>query len=104
MNTLIPKTLFLTLFIPAAFAENNDYPPAGSYGFDWLDPLSAQCRQITGADIRSFKSCYFEKEGGSFGLEYPYYSCRVNDEIEFVVYLSESACIEAKETMDANAL
>lgn len=100
----LKQVIFLLIWgVSPTFAGNDTLPPVGSYGFDWLHPESAQCKQMTRKDIDKFKGCKYEKQGGSFGLDLPYYFCAVNEDIEYFVYLTKANCREAKETMEANA-
>lgn len=95
--------LALALLTPLAQAAEAA-PPIGQYGFDWLHPDSARCIQVTEKNKAQFQHCQFHPEGGSFGLtSLPYYTCTVSKKVEYMVYKSKAACIEAKETMEANA-
>jgi len=80
-------------------ASDSTLPPAGSYGFNWLDPAS-QCREISAADIAKFKHC--EASTNAFGLDLPSRACKVDADTEFMVYATAADCQQALETMQAN--
>jgi len=91
---LLPVLAFAN---PAADAR----PKAGSYGFNWLAPAKAACRQITDKDIASFKEC--KDSENAFGIDLPSKACRVDKKVEFIVYDTKEHCQEGLETMQANA-
>jgi hypothetical protein len=77
-------------------------PIVGSYGFNWLKPKTTKCRKIMQSDIRTYKSCEISRQG--FGGEIrPTHVCSVNDENEWIIYVSNSQCQSEFETMQANA-
>ena len=80
-------------------ASDSSLPPAGSYGFNWLDPAS-ECREITAADIAKFKHC--EASTNAIGQDLPAHACKVDADTEIMVYASAAQCQEALETMQAN--
>ena len=75
-------------------------PPPGSYGFNWLDPESSTCRQLTDEDLAAFKKCTPGKN--AFGLDIDSLACTVNAKIEMIVYSTEAQCQQGFEAMQAN--
>jgi|SRR5436190_1572565 len=98
---MIAKSMLLLVLVSAAGATAADSrPPAGSYGFDWLDPEGARCREITGEDLAKFKTC--EASANGFGLDLESRRCTVDEDSEFMVYATRAQCQQALETMQAN--
>lgn len=92
--------------VPLALSLNvsaKEFSVSGSYGFDWLKPESAKCRVLSPDQVAKFSQCEFTVEGIAFGLTSSHHTCVGSDRSEFLVYESEASCIEALETMNANA-
>jgi hypothetical protein len=87
----------------AASPGDSTSPSVGSYGFDWLHPAKAKCAAVTPKNNATFVACEHKPEGGAFGLSIPYFVCHPKKGTEFLVYATKDQCIEAKETMEANA-
>ena len=93
-------TALLALVVsPAGAAE---FAVAGAYGFDWLQPKSAQCRRITPERATRFGTCEFA-DSGAFGLPLAHHTCRAGRRSEYIVLKTLAHCTEALETMRANA-
>jgi hypothetical protein len=101
---IIHKIIFIAalLFASAAYAEKQNLPPLGSYGFDWLNPDKAQCQKITPHLINKFLSCEYKNPGG-FGLGNPSHKCRISNKSEYIVFSDKAKCMDELETMKANA-
>ena len=93
--------LSLVLLAATGGSASDSFPKAGSYAFNWLDPENAACRMLDDADIADMKSC--AASANAFGIDLPSQACRVNEEVEFIVYDTKAHCQEALETMQANA-
>jgi hypothetical protein len=100
MRRLLFVPLFLIGCLPSAFSA--EHSVVGGYGFDWLKPMTAQCKLITQKDAERFKKCELSRTD-AFGLPLVFHQCRVNDRSEFFIYSSLANCLEAFETMQANA-
>ena len=74
-------------------------PPAGSYGFNWLEPASP-CRELGAEDLASASHC--EATANAFGIELQSHTCKVSATVEWVVYDTAEHCQQAWETMQAN--
>jgi hypothetical protein len=99
---MVPKlVLSLVLLSAAGSAAPDGMPKAGSYGFDWLDPDNAACREITDKDIAAMKSC--ADSANAFGIDLPSKACRVDEKVELIVYDTKEHCQQGLETMQANA-
>ena len=103
MKTIF-KITFLSalLFASVGYAEKQNFPPSGSYGFDWLSPDKAKCQQITPGLINKFRSCEYKNPGG-FGLGNPSHKCRISKKSEYIVFSDRAMCVDELETMKANA-
>jgi hypothetical protein len=99
---MVPKlVLSLVLLAAAGSAAPDGMPTAGNYGFNWLDPDNAACREITDEDIAGMKSC--ADSANAFGIDLPSKACRVDDKLELIVYDTREHCQQGLETMQANA-
>jgi hypothetical protein len=98
------KTTFIAALLIAsvAYAEKQNLPPLGSYGFDWLRPDKAHCQKITPELVKKFRGCEYENPGG-FGLGNPSHKCRVSKKSEYIVFTDKAECMDELETMKANA-
>jgi hypothetical protein len=96
----IPLKLFRQKCQPG-IAASGSMPKPGSYGFDWLNPESAQCREISAKDISSMKQC--TDSPNAFGVDIPSKACRVDEKVELIVYATKEQCQQGLETMQANA-
>ena len=101
---IIHKITFISalLFASVTYAEIQNLPPLGSYGFDWLSPDKAQCQKITPQLAKKFRSCEYANPGG-FGLGNPSHKCRISNKSEYIVFSDRAKCMEELETMKANA-
>ena len=90
------------LFASVGYAEKQNHPPLGSYGFDWLSPDKAQCQKVTPELLKKFHSCEYKNPGG-FGLGNPSHKCRISTKSEYIVFPDKAKCIDELETMKANA-
>ena len=88
----------LLLSASAATAAGH-LPPAGSYGFNWLDPKS-QCRKLTDKDLAKVSKCTVT--ANAFGLDLESHACRVSAHVELIIYKTAPQCQQALETMQAN--
>jgi hypothetical protein len=99
---MVTKIALSLVLAAAAGAKSSDsMPKPGSYGFDWLSPESAECRELTDKDIAGMKEC--TDSANAFGLDVPSKACRVDDKVELIVYETAAQCQEGLETMRANA-
>jgi hypothetical protein len=98
---LAKLVLSLALLAAAGSSASDSLPKAGSYGFNWLDPESAECREISVKDIAAMKSC--TGATNAFGIDLPSKACRVDDQVELIVYDTREHCQQGLETMQANA-
>ena len=89
----------LLLLAAAAGAKGDARPPAGSHGFNWLEPGSP-CVKLEAKDIARFESCNLSEN--AFGIDLPSHACRVDAKVEYIVYATAAQCEEAHETMQAN--
>ena len=99
---------------PAAAADDAPAPAliaigelGGRYGFDWLHPKSTRCKKLDQAFIRKLEkakaTCTEREPGESFGIDVgPWHSCAAGDQ-EWLIFATRENCIEAFETMMANA-
>lgn len=92
--------LALTLTVGASA---KDFPVAGGYGFDWLKSNAAKCRVISASQAAKFKKCQFFKNGNAFGFSSTYHECVGPERSEFFIYETRAKCVDALETMNANA-
>ena len=92
-----------TLLLIATPILAKEFPPVGGYGFDWLQPETAVCHRITRKDSKLFRTCTFSASGYAFGIASSYHTCRISEQSELMIYQSQALCIEALETMQANA-
>ena len=101
LRNAAPFLALLAASVAAAPAMPTDTarPPAGSYGFNWLDPDS-ECREITEADLEKVASC--EANDNAFGLSLHSHACKVDADTELMIYADAAQCQEALETMQAN--
>ena len=99
---MVPKLVFsLVLLAAAGSAASDGMPSAGNYGFNWLDPENAACREITEKDIARMQSC--AASANAFGIDLPSKACRVDEKLELIVYDTKAHCQQGLETMQANA-
>jgi hypothetical protein len=97
---MLPKAGIALLLLAASATPSPEPEPApGSFGFNWLEPAS-ECREITAADIATFKRC--EASANAFGLDLASHACKVDADTEFMVYATADECQQALETMQAN--
>ena len=89
----------LLLLAASAGTAAERLPPAGSYGFNWLDPES-QCRKLTDKDLAKVSKCTVT--ANAFGLDLQSHACRVSAHVELIVYRTAAQCQQALETMQAN--
>jgi hypothetical protein len=95
------RALFLLVVAGSAGAEDR-FPVVGGWGFDWLHPARARCREIAAKDAERFRACRYSKEF-AFGLDMMAYACKADGRAEFVIFRTKNDCREAFETMQANA-
>lgn len=93
--------VLLTGVSQGAGSEDATFPVVGGYGFNWLEPATAQCALIKQTDVQRFTACTYEGSG-AFGLSLRFHTCAAPD-AEFLIFSSPSECQEALETMQANA-
>jgi len=99
MQRMLPHASVLLLSSPLC-ANAATIPSVGTFGFDWLRPKSARCQTISEALLKRFSHC--ERRPGAFGLSDPVYVCRIDEHSEYMIFESESACVNNLETMKAN--
>jgi hypothetical protein len=93
------KLAMLVLLAAASAAKGDLRPPVGSYGFDWGDP-DGHCAKLDAKAIARFKRCHVEEN--AFGLPRRALACRVDANVEYIVYPTAAQCQEGLETMQAN--
>ena len=93
--------LSLVLLAAAGSSASDGLPKPGSYGFNWLDPENAACRALTAKDIAAMRQC--AASDNAFGIDLPSKSCRVDENVELIVYDTAEQCQQGLETMQANA-
>jgi len=103
-RTVIPGCLAgILLFCICSVVRSE--PPAfavvGGFGFNWLEPDTAQCARIAAADSKRFTQCEYHASG-AFGLPLAYHTCTTTRDGEYLVFKSAAQCQEALETMQAN--
>jgi len=97
---MLPKIAVALLFAAAAAPAAAPVPKAGSYGFNWLDPHAAKCKQLTKQDVAKLHKC--EASDNAFGLESKSLMCKVDAKHEWIVYPTAAKCQEGLETMQSN--
>lgn len=99
------KILWLFLLLPVLAFANDEKPPVGSFGFDWLKPTGSGCLKLTEADIKRFKTCQPGGAEGGFGVPgiKSIHTCQVSKKSEWMIYATRKDCRVAFETMQANA-
>ena len=98
---VLKLVLSLVLLAAAGSGASDSRPAPGSFGFNWLDPETAECREMTAKDIAAMKEC--SDSPNAFGIELPSKACRVDEKVELIVYDTREQCQEGLETMQANA-
>ena len=99
---MISKLVLSLVLLAAAGSSASDSRPApGNYGFNWLDPENAACRELTAKDIAAMKEC--SASDNAFGIDLPSKACRVDENVELIVYDTAGHCQQGLETMQANA-
>jgi len=93
--------LSLALLAAAGSTKSDSLPKPGGYGFNWLAPETAECREVTAKDIASMKSC--TDSPNAFGIDLPSKACKVDKKVEIIVYDTREHCQEGLETMQSNA-
>ena len=101
MHTPFYSLLIMLLFTTYA-ATATEFSKEGGYGFDWLKPETTRCKVITQKDITTFKKCEYITTA-TFGLPIASYKCDVNKHSEYFILQTKAECIDALETMQANA-
>ena len=97
---MISKLALALILLEASVATAADrMPQPGSYGFNWLDTAS-HCKKLTAKDLASVSKC--TASTNAFGLQLQSHACKVNKNVEFMVYKTAAQCQEALETMQAN--
>ncbi|MGH8107610.1 MAG: hypothetical protein ACREO1_02690 [Arenimonas sp.] len=91
--------LFSAPVVTAADHSPQTKPQPGSYGFNWLD-ANSRCKKLTAKDLVPIKKCTISNN--AFGLELKSHVCKVNHQIELIVYKNAAECQQALETMQAN--
>ena len=100
MPRLLSLSMLLLLLSTPCFADEPQWWKT-PFGFDWLQPETAECVEITESMRASFGDCTYED--GAFGLSDPLFSCPAGAHSCYLVFESLDACIENLETMQANA-
>ena len=100
MLRILSLSMLLLLLSTPCFAEQPQLW-SESFGFDWLQPDSAQCVRITESMRARFSDCTLQD--GAFGLNDSVFSCPVSEHSCYLVFESMDVCIENLETMQANA-
>jgi len=85
----------------ASSGAREGMPKPGTFGFNWLDPESAECKKLEAKDIAAMKSC--ADSANAFGLDLPSKACRVSAKVELIFYDTAEHCQQGLETMQANA-
>ena len=76
-------------------------PPAGSYGFDSLQPGTAKCAKLDAPQIARLSQCSFAKSN-SFGDDREGWSCHVGKRAGFMAYAKKADCEAELELERAN--
>lgn len=99
----LSKLAFLTfLFSGDAVANDERFSVVGGDGFDWLHPNSARCIKITQPLSKKFRPCEYRQVAG-FDGQTASYSCKVNEQVEYLVFKDSKVCQQQLEVMQANA-
>jgi len=97
---VIAKLILALILVAASVATAADrMPQPGSYGFNWLDAAS-HCKKLTAKDLASVSKC--TASTNAFGLEVESQACRVDENVELIVYRTAAQCQESIETMQSN--
>ena len=89
----------MVLLAASGISAADSKPQPGSYGFNWLD-ADSHCKKITDKDLAQMSECTVSAD--AFGLEVPSHMCRINPQVELVIYKTKAECQEGLETMQAN--
>ena len=92
---------FLALLAATSGSAPSHAPKPGSYGFNWLAPETAECRELDAKAIATMKEC--TDSANAFGLDLPSKACRVSEDVELIVYATKEQCQQGLETMQADA-
>jgi hypothetical protein len=92
--------LSFALLAAASTPAADALPKAGSFGFNWLDPATSACKEVTAKEIATFKECTVSDN--AFGLELRSHACKVDERTEIIVYANAEQCQQGLETMQAN--
>lgn len=90
--------LILVLMTFPTFAKNSQNQ-AKMYGFDWLQPKSAQCVAVS---KKLQKRLAFCDQGPGFGMHKPIKSCKVGEMSEWIIYATQRQCRDELEIMKSN--
>jgi len=97
---LIAQPAFALRLSEHAQAAPSDRPAPGSYGFNWLDPAHATCKQLGAKDLSKASKC--TASPNAFGLDVESHACKVSARVELIVYKTAAQCQQGLETMQAN--
>lgn len=95
-------TCGLLLVASAAAGGGERFDAVGGVGFNWSRPKQARCNVVKVDDVKDLASCRFEPTG-AFGLPLAYHTCPARRGGELMVFRKRKECLEALETMAANA-
>lgn len=71
----------------------------GKYAFDWYkDPAEQQCFKLSKKNIKIVKRCSVAAEGSNAVA-----LCEINSDSEWLVFVTQKQCHNAKLEMEANA-
>jgi len=97
---VISKLSVPLILLAASVATAADRTPQpGSYGFNWLD-AGSHCKKLTAKDLAPVSKCTVSTN--AFGLQLQSHACKVNKNVELMVYNTAAQCQEALETMQSN--
>ena len=100
---LFPLAAAFLALLPLAGRAECAFPPLGGYGFDWLRPATATCRQIGAQQLAVLSSpCLRTTESPAFGLPFVHYSCPLADGGELLIYPTRAQCRAALDAMQSH--
>ena len=97
--TKLLLTMILLAVSTSTVGAADSRPKAGSYGFNWLDPDS-QCKKLSDKDLKKAPKCTVTDN--AFGLDLKSHACKIDKDVELIVYETAAQCQQALETMQAN--
>lgn len=93
------NSLAIAVLAASGASATGGLPAPGSYGFNWLDAAS-HCQKITAKELAGISKCTVSTD--AFGLQLTAHVCKINANVELMIYPTAAQCQEALETMQAN--